>query len=80
MKTDFDLYETRRERCRDGKDRFFNPECLRALADEIEKALENKEIVRHPESDPDSDEYQGYDFAFDLRSTAGRIELERNRT
>lgn len=74
MVTDLELYENRYRRCATNKNRYFDPALLRELADEIEIGLEDGTVTYSPESDPDSDEYQGYDFMFELRASAGRIE------
>jgi len=74
MVTDFELYESKHRRCATGKSRYFDPALLRELADEIENGLKDGTVVHCSESDPDNDEYQGYDFVFELRASAGRIE------
>jgi hypothetical protein len=51
----------------------YDPDELVRYAQELESRITSGEVSRSPESDPDSDEYEGIDYVFELRSSAARI-------
>jgi hypothetical protein len=75
MKTDEQVYDEILDSA-GSAGRFFDPADLEAGADRLEQALISGQVVKSPESDPESDSYQGRDYVYELRSSAARIRRE----
>lgn len=72
--TDEQRYEQILDECPSRcQDWLYDPDKLEQYANELEAGIASGEISLSPESDPESDEYQGFDYVFELRSSAARI-------